>query len=88
MKTRKDYLMRQITDDYILVPTGAATSDFNGLINLSETGAFVWKNLDSAKDVEELIQKMLEEYEVDEETARNDINSFVASLQQNNMLEE
>ena len=89
MKTRKDYMLRKISDDYyILAPTGAAAADSNGLIKFSETGAFVWQNLDSVKDLDELVAKALEEYDVDEETARRDIGRFVDSLRKRNMIEE
>lgn len=87
MKTNKDYILRSIAGEYILVPTGPATADFNGMINLSEVAAFVWKNFDSARDMDDLIQKVLDEYEVDEATARKDVNLFVASLLKNKMAE-
>lgn len=87
MKTNQNYILRSIAGEYILVPTGPATSDFNGMINLSEVAAFVWKNLDTSRDMDDLIRKVLDEYEVDEATARADVNLFVDSLLKNKMAE-
>lgn len=87
MKTNKDYILRSIAGEYILIPTGSAATQFNGMINLSEVAAFVWEHLDSAADVEALVQMVLAEYEVDESTARQDIALFLDSLVENNMAE-
>lgn len=87
MKTNKDYILRSIAGEYILIPTGAAAAAFNGMINLSEVAGFVWQNLDGAADLEELVAKVVEEYEVDPAVARADVQRFVDSLVENNMAE-
>jgi hypothetical protein len=40
MKIKSGYIMREVADNYVVVPTGQATVDFNGMITLNETGAF------------------------------------------------
>lgn len=80
MKTNKDYILRSIAGESILIPTGTAAAQFNGMINLSEVGAFVWENLDSCADLDELAAKVVSAYEVDEATARADVQRFVDSL--------
>ena len=69
MKIKSDYLLRKVADSYVVVPVGKATVDFNGMINLNETGAFLWQQLQKDADEETLLKAMLMEYEVDEETA-------------------
>ena len=73
MKRNTDFMLRDIAGEVILVPTGAATQQFNGMITLNEVAAFIWKNLDESKSKEELVDKIMDEFEVDEETARTDI---------------
>lgn len=85
MKTNKDYILRTIAGESILIPTGTAATEFNGMINLSEVGAFVWQNLDSCADLDELVGKIMAAYDVDEATARADAQRFVDSLVENNM---
>ena len=41
MKIKSGYIMRKFQNNYVVVPTGQATVDFNGMITLNETGAFV-----------------------------------------------
>ena len=72
MKRNTDFMLRDIAGEVILVPTGAATQQFNGMITLNEVAAFIWKNLDESKSKEELVDKIMDEFEVDEETARTD----------------
>lgn len=85
MKTNKDYILRTIAGEAILIPTGAAAIEFNGMINLSEVGAFVWQNLDSCADMKELAARIAAEYDVDEATALADARRFVDSLVESNM---
>lgn len=85
MKTNKNYLLRTVADEYILMPTGEATADFNGMINLSEVAAFIWNNLDDSTDFDDLIKRIVSEYDIDAETARNDAEGFINALLEHNM---
>ena len=49
MKRNTDFMLRDIAGEVILVPTGAATQQFNGMITLNEVAAFIWKNLDESE---------------------------------------
>lgn len=80
MKIAKEFILREIAGECILVPTGATTQEFNGLITLSETAKFIWENIEKVDSMEEMIQLILEEYEVDEETAKKDANGFISEL--------
>ena len=74
MKIIKEFILRNIAGECVLVPTGATTQEFNGLITLSDTGKFIWEHLETVDSFDELIALMLEEYEIDEETARQGDN--------------
>lgn len=80
MKVDKEFVLREIAGDNILVPVGKTALDFNGLITLNEVGAFLWGKLQDEITIDELVEKVLDEYEVDEETARKDILEFVGYL--------
>lgn len=80
MKIEKEFILREIAGDYVIVPTGKTALEFNGLITVNELGAFIWKKLQQDVTEDELIQVILEEYEVDEETARNDVEEFLNKL--------
>lgn len=82
MKIKDGFIIREVAGSFIVVAVGSAAKNFNGIINLNETGAFLWKILESGATKEELLAKMTEEYDVDEETARKDIDAFINKLQE------
>jgi len=47
---------------------------------LNELGSRIWELIDEPIGVEELVSKIMAEYEVDEETATNDTLDFLSSL--------
>lgn len=71
---------RQLAGDNILVPGGNAVLDLNGLFVMTETGAFIWSVLPEAATEEDIVNKMLEEYDVDRETAQQDVKEFLDRL--------
>ena len=87
MKIKSDFILRKVADSYVVVPVGKMTLDFNGIINLNETGAFLFGLLQDGADREELIAKMLEEYDVTEERAASDIDIFIEKVKAADVLE-
>lgn len=89
MKTKSGFLLRSIAGCNIVVTTGNRTFDFNGMINLNETGAFLWKRLEKGATEDELVAAILENYEdVDEDTARSSIQNFLKTLREGGCLDE
>ena len=82
MKFKKDFILRDIMGETILVPINESTTAFNGLITINELGKFIWENLESSKDEEELLHKILEESEVEEKEAKEDLDEFLDKLRQ------
>lgn len=79
MKIQKnpELIMRTIAGETVLIPTGKMASVFNGMINLNGVAAFIWEKMEEISDREELVQMILDRYEIDEETARKDVNGFL-----------
>lgn len=88
MKIRKEFVLREIAGDYIIIPTGKTTLAFKGLITVNEVGAALWKMLQSEKSLDELVKGILDEYDVEEGVAREDIQEFLETLSKNGILEE
>lgn len=80
MQIKKEFVLREIAGDYVLVPIGKTASEFKGLFPLSESGALIWEMLSSAENDEEIINKILNEYEVDRETVTADVKVFLEKL--------
>ncbi len=82
MKIKDGYILREVAGSFIVVAVGDAVKHFNGVINLNDTGAFLWKILEKGATEDELLKRLLEEYDVDENTAKNDIEKFINKLQE------
>ena len=88
MKLKSDYVLREIAGDYVLVPTGEAVAKYNGLFGVSEVGARILELLPECKDEAQIASKIVEEYEVDEATARADVAEFISSLREKEIIED
>ena len=82
MKFKKEFMIREIVGETILIPMGDSNNHFNGIITINELGKFIWENLESSKDEEDLLHKILEEYEVEEKEAKEDLDEFLDKLRQ------
>ena len=87
MKIKEDFVLRKVADAYVVVPVNGMSLDFNGIINLNETGAFLFGLLQNGATKEELLEKMLEEYDVSQEKASSDIDIFVKKIKDADILE-
>ena len=88
MKTNKEYMLRDIAGEWVLIPTGLASQRLNGMIQLTDTAAFIWRQVDIAKNLQEIIMRVTEEFEVEEETAVQDVWGFLEELYIRDMVQE
>ncbi len=88
MKIKKNYMMRKVAGNCVVVPMGEEVTNFNGMINLNETGEILFEKLQKGCDKEELAEVMMEEYEVTRDVCEKDIDRFVEKLRNAGILEE
>ena len=86
MKITKEFVLRDIAGEHILIPIGATALELNGLITVNEVGVTIWKLLQNEVTFDEIIAAVLEGYEVEEETARADVREFLDTLIENRIL--
>lgn len=86
MNIKKELIKRSIAGETVLVPVGRTVYEANGLFVLNELGDFLWERLPEAENEEQLLASILEEYEVDEQTARRDLRAFLDKLKQMEIL--
>lgn len=87
MKINKEFILREIAGDYVIVPVGETAVQFNGMISVNETGAVLWKCLQEETDLEHMVQALTSEYDVSTDTAERDAEEFIALLRQHGILE-
>lgn len=80
MKIAKDFILREIAGECVLIPTGETTQEFNGLITISDTARFIWEHLEQVDSLDEMVGLLLEEYEIDKETVTQDAIGFISQL--------
>ena len=80
MRIYKEFVLREIAGDYIIIPIGSTALEFHGLITVNEVGVTLWKMLQEEVTMEDLVQGVLAEYDVEEEVAREDIQEFLDTL--------
>lgn len=86
MKLKEGFMLKEVAGSYIVIPVGQL--DFTAMITVNETGAFLWEQLMDGATPEELTANMVREYDIDEATAKRDIDGFLKILADNKLLED
>lgn len=88
MRLIDDHILRRVNGNTVLVPPPEREIGFNGMIVLNHTGEFVCRLLREDTDREKLAAALSQEYEVEPDRARADLDVFLSELDSCNMLEE
>ena len=87
MKLKEGFLLREVANVWVVIPVGQDMLDFNGVINLNETGALLWQKLAEGADLDALTAALTAEYDVSAEEARADARTFCRKLMEAGCLE-
>lgn len=88
MKIKKGFELRKVCDENIIISHGVENINFTKVITLNDSAATLWnKVMDKDFTEEELVNILLDEYEVDKETAAKDIKALVASWKEAELIE-
>jgi len=85
MKTIEGFKLRKLGNEYILVGESMALINFNKMITLNETAAFLWEQADvlthehGAFDANALCKALCNEYDVAPEQAMTDVDATIKS---------
>jgi hypothetical protein len=88
MKIKKGFELRKVCDENIIISHGVENINFTKVITLNDSAATLWNKV-MGKDFteEELVNILLDEYEVDKETAAKDVKALVASWKEAELIE-
>ena len=74
MKIKEGFILRSICGEYIVVGEGLAQVNFNKMLSLNESAAYLWKEVEGKEFTkEDLVKLLLDRYEVSEEQAAADV---------------
>lgn len=88
MKLNPELIHRNIIGEDIFIPIGQTALQRNGVFVMSPVGARIWDLLGEGKDTNELVPLLLEEYEVEPEILRADVDEFLEELSRLGLLLE
>jgi hypothetical protein len=78
MKTKKGFNLREICGEQVIIAEGRENIDFSKIISMNESSAYLWKNIkDKDFTIDELVNLLVSEYEIDEDTARKDSQTLI-----------
>ena len=79
MKIKNGFVLRQVCGENVIVGEGLEAINFGKLLSLNETAAWLWQQAAEMGDftIDSLVVKLLEEYDVTEDVARNDVSNIV-----------
>ena len=87
VKVKGEYVLREIAGDYILIPIGETALEMNGMITMDEVGVTIWKCLEQEMTEDEILREILDNFEVEENVAREDLTEFLEKLKEANLAE-
>ena len=88
MKIKEGFVLRNVVDEFIVMPTGDNIAKFDGAVVLNEVSAFVFEQLKHAVSRDDLLAAILNEYEVDEATAAADLDVLLKNFEEMGILEK
>ena len=86
MKVKDSFILREVAGQNVVLPMDGDI-DMNTMITLNGTGAFLWERLQSDTSEDALVAALLAEYDVDEKRARESVQRFIRTLEENGFLE-
>lgn len=88
IKSKEGLMVRKFGEKYIVVAVGKMADDLHSLITMNSSGLFIWKQLESGAEYDSLLNSLLNEYEIDADTARSDLDSFLNNARNAGLLDE
>ena len=88
MKIKDGFIIKKVVDDFVVVPVNDAFLEFASVINLNETGCFLWKCLENDVTFDFLCESLAKEYEISSDEVKDDVADFIDNLKKADLIEE
>ena len=56
MPIKNDYMLKNVGNEYMIIPTSNTNVNFSKIFNINETAAFIFKNLQEERSKEEILE--------------------------------
>ncbi len=88
MKAREGFILRNLAGEYLLMPKGEKIKNYDSVVLMNELSAFVWGKMQNPVTQSDLLEAVLNEYDVDEKTAREDLDGLLAELKEAGVIDD
>jgi hypothetical protein len=82
-----EVVARKIEGELIIVPVRRGVGDLNSLYTLNPVGAVLWDFMNEGHTLGEMVKRVCEEFEVTAAQAQQDIEAFLDSLMQEQLID-
>ena len=80
-KLKAKFVAREVGNEMILVPLTGNVAQMSELFTLNETARFIWQNITENTTIADIENLMTNEFDIDTETAKEDIDKFMKQLE-------
>lgn len=77
MKLKEGIVLGNVDGENFAIATGKAMKNFNGVIHNNKTAAYIFELLQTEQTEDSVVEAMLEKYDVDEATVREDVRRII-----------
>lgn len=87
MKLKEGIVLGNVDGENFAIATGKAMKNFNGVIHNNKTAAYIFELLQTEQTEDSLVEAMLDKYDVDEATAREDVREIINIIKEAGVLD-
>lgn len=80
MKIKREFILREVAGETLLVPTGKTAIDLKGMLTLNTLGAEIWRMLPECENSEQIVCRILQDYDAEAAQVRADVDEFLQKL--------
>lgn len=88
MKIKPGFVLRNIVDEYVVMPAGENVGKYNGTVILNELSAFIYGKLEQGIAYDDLLTAILDEYDVSADVAKSDLDELLEKFRGFGLLDE
>ena len=80
MKLKQEYMLAEIAGEYVAVATNSNLDSERKIIRMNDTGKLIWDGIANGKDERAIVSDLMDQYEVDEQTAAKSVASILQQM--------
>lgn len=89
MRIKKGFVLRELVGQKIVTVEGLEQIDFNKLVSLNSSAAYLWEHLVSREfDLETMVDLLLERYDIERSVALKDARALLDNWKSIGLIED